>query len=225
MDAAIVQYLNQSYSQGRPVIDGEVLLAGLLFFQPQYGKLGGQELARSWRALKGWKKASSDQVETTTAKNDLVWGLLGNGQKQEAFDGHPRLDDDRYVLPTQRTLAVKARGLDQTNAGCGKRLVIAPPPCATRRAEQNTELRQHNRPEKPKLSVDHQKWLQSWRPASPQKGFFEYRYEDFTKEFRRATRALGMTDLVPYQCRHSGASLDKAGLHPHHAGDQKNGEG
>ena len=40
VDAAIVQYLNMSYSQGRPVSDGEVLLAGLLFFQPQYGKLG-----------------------------------------------------------------------------------------------------------------------------------------------------------------------------------------
>ena len=40
----------ESCSQGRPVSDGEVPLAGLLFFQPQYGKLGGQKLARSWRA-------------------------------------------------------------------------------------------------------------------------------------------------------------------------------
>ena len=47
VDAAIVQYLNLSYSQGRPVRDGQVLMAGLLFFQPQYGKLGGKKVARS----------------------------------------------------------------------------------------------------------------------------------------------------------------------------------
>ena len=47
----------------------------------------------------------------------------------------------------------------------------------------------------------------------PSEKIFEYRYEDFTKKFRRATRALGLTNIVPYQCRHSGASLDKAGQH------------
>ena len=47
--------------------------------------------------------------------------------------------------------------------------------------------------------------------GSASASIFEYRYEDFTKEFRRATRALGPKDIVPCQCRHSGASLDKAG--------------
>ena len=105
-----------------------------------------------------------------------------------------------------RTPAVKARGPDQTNAGCGKRLVTAPPLSATGRAEQNTELRRHSRSEKTNKSIPGSpKWLQCWRLAGPQRGFFEYRYEDFTEEFRRATRALGMRDIVPYPCRHSGA--------------------
>ena len=56
VDAAIVQHLNMSHSQGRCVSDGEVLLAELLFFQLQCGKLGGQKPARSRRALKGWRK-------------------------------------------------------------------------------------------------------------------------------------------------------------------------
>ena len=47
----------------------------------------------------------------------------------------------------------------------------------------------------------------------PSERIFKYRHEDFTKEFRRATRLLRLKDIVPYQCRHSGASLDKAGLH------------
>ena len=47
----------------------------------------------------------------------------------------------------------------------------------------------------------------------PSERIFEYRYEEFTKEFRRATRVLGSRNIDPYQCRHSGASLDKARLH------------
>ena len=50
-------------------------------------------------------------------------------------------------------------------------------------------------------------------PGRPSERIFEYRYEDFTKKFRKATRALGLKDIVPYQCRHAGASLEKAGQH------------
>ena len=32
---------------------------------------------------------------------------------------------------------------------------------------------------------------------------FEYRYEDFFKEFRRVTRTLKLKDVIPQQCRHS----------------------
>ena len=39
VDAATALYLNMSYSQGRPASDGEVLLAGLPFFQPSTGEL------------------------------------------------------------------------------------------------------------------------------------------------------------------------------------------
>ena len=141
-----------SYSQGRPVSDGEALLAGLLFFQPQYGKSEGQKL-----------------------------------EKQETFDRHPRPEDGRDVLPTWRTLAVHARGLDQTNAWCCKRLVTAPPPRSTRRAEQNKELRRHDRLEKSNLSLDHQSG--SWRPAVP------HRYEDFTRAFFEATD-LALEELI-----------------------------
>ena len=89
----------------------------------------------------GLEKKGSDTIKTTIAKNDLVWGLLGDGEKQEISGGDPCPDDGCDVLPTWRTLAVDARGLAQTNAWCGKRLVAAPPPSSTRRAEQNTNLR------------------------------------------------------------------------------------
>ena len=37
---------------------------------------------------------------------------------------------------------------------------------------------------------------------------FNFSYADFVKEFTRARRKLRIKKLVPYQCRHSGASVD-----------------
>ena len=62
-------------------------------------------------------------------------------------------------------------------------------------------------------TVDLRKQIHPWitevaavlAAGRPSERIFEYRYEDFTEEFRRATRALGMRDIVPYPCRHSGA--------------------
>ena len=81
VDAAIVLYLNMSYSQGRPVSDGEVPLAGLLSFQPQYGKLGGQKPARSWRALTGWRKRAPTRSRRPLPRmiwSGVCWEMVRN---------------------------------------------------------------------------------------------------------------------------------------------------
>ena len=161
----------------------------------------------------GVEKASSDKVETTS-------GLLGNGEKQEAFDGNPRLDDDRNVLPTRRTPAVKARGPDQTNAGCGKRLVTAPPLSATGRAEQNTELRRHSRFEKTNLSLDHRSGCSA--------GGWPALREDFRVPIRGLHRRVSKSNTCLGNERHCSVPVPPLGCitgqsrtSPHHAGDQK----
>ena len=51
-------------------------------------------------------------------------------------------------------------------------------------------------------------------PGRPSERIFEYRYEDFhQKSFEKQHVQLGLKDIVPYQCRHAGASLEKAGQH------------
>ena len=70
-DAAIEQYLNTSCSQGRPVSDEELLLVGLMFLQPQCGKSGGQEHARSWRALQGCRKRAPTRSRCPLPR--MIW--------------------------------------------------------------------------------------------------------------------------------------------------------
>ena len=45
--------------------------------------------------------------------------------------------------------------------------------------------------------------------GNPTARLFDFTYSQLLREFRKASRALGVT-AVPYQARHSGASLDAA---------------
>ena len=171
--------------------------------------------------MKGWEKEGSDKIKAAIAKNDLVQSVLGDGEKQETFDGHPRLDGGRDVLLTWRTLAVGARGPHQTNAWCGKRLVTAPPHRSTRRAEQNTELRRHDRLEKSNLSLDHQNGCsRGGRPSLR---------EDLRVPIRRLHQGVSKSNTCTGAEGHCSVPVPslwgvtgQSGTTPHHAGDQKN---
>ena len=80
------------------------------------------------------------------------------------------------------------------------------------RPMQNTKLRRHDRPEKSDLPLDHQSG------CSPGGGP-SLRYEDFTKESRRATRALGLYCSVSVPPFWSVAG--QSGTTPHNVGHQK----
>ena len=175
-----------------------------------------------WRGPSGGASLlpTSDKIKTTIAKNDLVRSLLGDGEKQETFDGHSRPDDGRDVLTTWRIFSIGARGSDQTNAWCGKRSVTAPPPRSTRRAEQNTELRRHDRLEKSNLSLDHQSG------CSPD-GQQSLR-EDLRVPIRRLHQGVSKSNTCTGAEGHCSVPVPpfwgvtgQSGTTPHHAGDKK----
>ena len=139
--------------------------------------------------------------------------MLGNGKKQETADGHPRDDDDRNLLPPWRTTAVKAGGLDQAHAWSGMQLVSPPPSCATMRAKQNSKLPRHRRPQKSNLPMDHQSGG-GIGSRSPLRETFRIPLRRIHEIISKSITCSGVKkNIVRYQCRHSGASLDKAGLH------------
>ena len=64
------------------------------------------------------------------------------------------------------------------------------------------------------ILLDHQ-WTQFLNPllevlrqGSPNQPVWSHNYAEYVKEFKRSARRMGL-DLVPYQARHSGASLDR----------------
>ena len=56
VDRAITAYLNKLCHQGFPAWRGEKLMAGILFYESRFSRLGVAALPRAWRALRGWKR-------------------------------------------------------------------------------------------------------------------------------------------------------------------------
>ena len=55
-------------------------------------------------SCEGLDEEGPDRIKTTITKSALIRSLLGDGEKQETFDSHPRPDDGRNALPTGRIL-------------------------------------------------------------------------------------------------------------------------
>ena len=96
----------------------------------------------------------------------------------------------------------------------------APPRHSTRCAEQNTELRRHDR-----LGKQVYPWITKVAAVvaagRPSERTFEYRYEDFTKEFRRANTCTGAEGHCSVPVPPFWGVTGQSGTTPRHAGDQK----
>ena len=191
---------------------GEVLLAGLLFFQPQYGKLGGQKLARSWRALKGWSKRAPTRPRRPLPRmiwSGVCWEMVRNKKPLMAI--HVLMMVVTYWRPGELLQSMREDLIRPMHGVPSDWSLLFHPvqrgmPSKTQSYDDTIDLKNQIYPWITKVAAV----LAAGRRSEK---IFEYRFEDFSKEFRRATRALGLKDIVPYQCRHSGASLDKAGQH------------
>ena len=148
--------------------DGEVPLTGLLFFQPQYGKLGDKKsLGRgSRRPLPRmiWSRVCWEMVRT----------------KKPLVAIHVLMIVVTYCQLGE-LLQLMREDVIRTNAWCGKRLVTAPPPRSTRRASKTQSYDD---------AIDLRNQIYPWittvaavlAAGRPSERIFEYRYEDFTSK-------------------------------------------
>ena len=164
VDAAIVPYLNMSYSQGRPVSDGEVQLAGFLLSQTQYGKLVGQKLARSWRALKGWRKRAPTRSRRPLPRmilSGVCCEMVGNKKPLMAI--HILMMVVTYCRPGELLQSVREdliRPMHGVTSDWSLLLhrIQRGVPSKTQSYDDTIDL-------KNQIYPGSFKWLQSWRPA------------------------------------------------------------
>ncbi|CAK0791289.1 unnamed protein product [Prorocentrum cordatum] len=204
----LVEYMNEEFLKGVKAWRGEKLLAGLMFFYPDFGRLGGLRLPRSWRCLKGWKKLSPSR-----SRKPLVFAIWAALAVELCRLGAPlvgamvlimvecylrpgemlSLTSDSFLAPTEHAVQnwvvwlFPEAGVARSKVGSADDTI----PCDSGRCPWMCHI------------FKALKGRQSSRPL------LDLSYPQFLRFFRRAATNIG-ADVVPHQGRHSGASLDRA---------------
>ena len=111
LDAGLVQWINMMYAEGHRALQDEWVVAGLLFFLPEYGKTGNKSIPRSLRCLKGWRKLSP-----LFSRNPLTWSVWCAMAVEMTRLGHPLLSImvllsvECYLRPSE-TLSLTGQSL------------------------------------------------------------------------------------------------------------------
>ena len=174
--------------------------------------MGGQKLARSWRALKGWRKLARTRSRRPLPRmiwSGVCWEMVRNKKPLMAI--HILMVIVTYCRLGELLQSMREDLIRPMHGVASDWSLILHP--NQRGVPSKTQCYDDTFDQKNQIYHCITKVAAVLAAGRPSDKIFEYRYEDFTKEFRRATRTLGLKDIVPYQCRHSGASLDKAGQH------------
>ena len=212
VDEAVVQYMTDSYAAGLQAHVGEVLAAGLIHFLPAYGRLGCRRLPRMWKALKGWRLRTPSRSRVPfpfPVWAGVVWELCRMDQWLMAT--YVLFMLVTYCRPSELLQARRSQLVPPVAGATTAWAVLLFPEEAGRRSktqvfDEGISLLNHIVPWLPKLA-------EVLAQGQADERIFPFDYGTCVASFRRAAAAAGVPGLVPYQARHSGASIDRAQRH------------
>ena len=207
VDAELVRFFNERFAAGQPAHQGEVCMAALMHFQPQFSRVGDAKLPRAWKALKGWRRRApcrSRLAYPFQVWAAMCWVLARNGHWGMA--AYVLWMVVTYNRPSE-PLTVQRRDLSRPMIGVSPQWTVLLWP-----AERDGRSKVLGSDDSLTLDTKIVPWfpqLVEVLSEGPQaENIFNFTYAEFNKEFTRARRKLRIKRLVPYQARHSGASID-----------------
>ena len=212
VDEALTQYMTEMYLLGQQSSEGDKLLAGLLHFAPEWGKFGSRTIPRAWRSLRGWRRRCPSRSRRPWPL--MVWAALA---WKMAAAGHWSMA--LYTLLLVSTYMRPGEGLQLRKGD------LIPPAPGVLVHWSILLFPQERVPASKTLAKDDSlvvdsAWFKLWdkvlpvlSKGAPSSKVWPFSYEHFIPVFKQAAAAIGLPDLVPYQARHSGASVDAAGRH------------
>ena len=208
LDGRLTDYMEHLFFRGEDPSRGMKLLAGVQHVVPKFGRTGTSSLHRSWRALRGWRKtcpARTRSPECLELWAAVINALVLRGRVDVAM--FVALSVSSYLRPCS-LLALRPEWILRPSAMEFWSLLVDPPEGGrpSKTGEWDTSV------------VLDSPWLLFLGPnlekmkmtAAAGKSVWSFGYGIYLEEFKKAAATLGMTDLTPYQTRHSGASIDRA---------------
>ena len=144
VDRLLSKFMNLLFPEGHRAWKGEKLLASLPFFFPTFSQLEGTRLARSFRTLKGWSKASPSFFETTAPGSSLERSGRGNVQDPWYAGGCAHTSHVRSLSPTRGNAVTQTFGFPGTDGGWRPKLNDAVVPRGRHREKRNWRGRRYD---------------------------------------------------------------------------------
>ena len=210
LDAALVAYMDELFLQGHQPDYGETLMAAVLWKMPEFGRHGQKKLARSWRALKGWRKKCPARTRRPHALA-LWWALAWEMCRQGAWNMAVYLvfTLSTYMRPSE-PLLIQCQDLVPPTPGVSREwhVTLFPEERAARSktyaVNDSVCLTTSLCPFLPEL-------LETlYNSRNQDELLFPFTYADYLVMFDRCRRQASLPKMVPYQTRHSGPACDIA---------------
>jgi len=205
IDEKLVKYCESLFFSGYQASRGMKLLAGMMHRWPGFSRTGHRTLPRSWKGLKGWKKLTPGRSRRPEPR--WLWCALANtlglmGRRLMGFYVLTALST--YLRPCS-LLAIKPQYLVRPVLHRRHWTLLAHP----HEGGQPSKTQEYD------LSVALDSQFMSWADpvfeelarGQADQPIWGFDYWELTKSFKEACKRLNL-ELVLYQARHSGASID-----------------
>ncbi|CAK0882805.1 unnamed protein product, partial [Prorocentrum cordatum] len=208
VDASVVRQLQELFDQGENLSKGEKLVAGLEHFLPEFGRHGGLHLSRCYRALKGWRRRCPPRSRRPLAFSiwaAIIWELCrANFWNMGVYTLFMLVT---YMRPSEPLKLLKEDLLAPAHGLSASWI------CFAFRQGRGAASKTYATDESIDLSCRWVPYLTTvvaaLRAGDPKAKVFNFKCSSYTRQFKIACKKLGLT-AVPYQARHSGASIDAA---------------
>ena len=207
-DVALCAFANDLYARGHHKSSFERALAGVLFHLPEFGRGGNIGLPRTYRALKGYRlkcPGRSRKPHPLSFWQAFAVDLAERGHVLMAV--WVLLCVHAYLRPGE-CMSLQRRDLVPPSVSINNfwALLLFP----NERADRSKTGEADN---SILLDAPWAQWmaelLQVLHSKDDASCIWNFSYANLVREFRTTSKRLGV-DVVPYQCRHSGASHDRA---------------
>ncbi|CAK0889909.1 unnamed protein product [Prorocentrum cordatum] len=206
VEEMLVRYFERDCFLGEQAHRGAKLLAALMHAEPRFGRRGSRRVPRARRALKGWRRLApgrSRWPEPLCLWAGVVNEMMSRGEPGMAL--FVLLSVSTYLRQSS-LLALGPESFPAPKRPDGHWSRLAHP--AERGLPDNIGEFDH-----PMLLGS--SWLQFISPLlltlsrqAEGKAVWGFAYYDYLKVFTMCAKSLGV-NVVPYQTRHSGASIDR----------------
>ncbi|CAK0906248.1 unnamed protein product, partial [Prorocentrum cordatum] len=208
LDVKLVEYMNKLFLEGVKSWRGEKRIAAMMFFHPDYGKSGGLYMPRALRTLKGWKRLSPSR-----SRKPLVFAIWAGIAVELARLGAPLagvmvlIVVECYLRPGEMLGLTSNSFLPPCSHAVDNWVLLLFPESGTARSKTGSS------DDSIPIDSGRMAWMhhiyRALRDRGSSQPLLGLTYPQFLALFRRAAHNIGV-DAVPYQGRHSGASLDRA---------------